>query len=442
MSDDFGNLDAAVAAQQAMQQQWAGSDFDAYRHELRLIANECAVVRPVGGPTEPHSYNVHALSPIPGREFGDKVVCLGPNLICCQKAAQERQAKGSRIKQLSGMAAMTVYSARIVFLVPQQGQSGQTYIRQEPYRVDAQNRPIYKDPNTKQTLLYPNGQHPLATGQYQWQEEGLKAWSGSTGEKAQNMARIFALAGEFRNRCKCGRTMGSVGITSAAVIRLQALSCANCGAQFPAPDPNAKITSIMCTTCGHNGRPEEVLACTASCGNPQRASLAACYLRIGRVGADKSTAYTFEPLPFSEPDPRHAAGLKKADGSPNCLDLAKLYAPSQRAMMEALAARGFSAGAEMVHPGGPAPMTPGQGFFAPGAQGGPSPFVAPGGPSSQQGFALTLPGPMAAPQQFPASGQFPAGPQGGPAPVPNFFTTQMNPPGVFQPPAGMQFKNL
>lgn len=449
MSNDFGNLDAAIEAQKAQQQAWAsGGELDAYRHELRLIAGEVVTVRPVGGSGEPHTYNVHQLSPIAGREFGDRLVCLGPSLVCCQKANAGRAARDTRIKQASGQAAMTVYSNRIVFLVPQQKQTGEVYYRQEPYRVNATGQPIYKDPQTKQTLMYPGGAHPLATGQYQWQEEGLKVWVGSTGDKAQNMARIFAMAQEFKGRCKCGRSVGSVGITAVAAIHAVALTCANCGCAFPA-DPLGKVVKITCHTCGHAAAPEETLACTANCGNPQRGSLTSCYLKISRVGQDKTTSYTFEALPFSDPDPKHAPHLRKPDGSPNCLDLAKIYAPSPKLMMEGLAARGFNVtAADVVHPGGTAaPMVPGQGFFPGMPVPPPGMFVPPGAPSTApKGFPgfQGIPGtPAAIPSGWPPVAPASPVPAGTPGQIPNFFTApQSGPPGIFQPPPVVPFKNL
>ena len=331
------------------------SQFDnSWRTELRLIASEVATFRVLDLPEQPFVFRKHSMSKM-GNDYGG-ARCLMPERPCHGCTFAETEARGTkRVKRASDVASFIIYSCRKVALIPFQKQDGTTGNRYVVISKNAQGQTIYKAGGNIQ--IAPSGQiwipprqaanqpgQLVAEAQYRIVEEGFRVWTGSLHSKANNALAIINLEEKLRARCMCGGQVGTGADLQPASIVVQQYTCSNCSAtvQF---DPRTEL-EVVCHSCHQAGSPDEEIGCSASCGNPRRGSVIACYIRATRTGGGTDTAYTFVEMPFSDIDPAHAP---QADTE--LPDPPKMYPQDEQKLLAQLAARGLNAGPQQ--PGQP-----------------------------------------------------------------------------------------
>ena len=418
MDEDFGALEEVLNAQQEHASQFGGGSESFMKEVYGLIGEEALLMRFVGGVGEPHKIPYHTLSPHGGNQYGERFICLGAGCPACVKASIKGE---KRVSKVSLWAAFTVYSCRPMFLIPTQKQDGTTYNKREPFRRNTDGYAIMKLDGGG-TAFYPNGVHPHV-GKFNWEEEGIRVWKGSMSSKVQNAARIAALIADLKTRCRCDKSTGAGMSMAKARVQVHSTTCGNCGNPVAAAVVGQ---TIVCASCGSGGKHDEHLVCTAQCGNPQRASLRDCYVQVKRIGNDNKTVYEFTALPFSQPEQHHMEHLYRQENNvwvPNGLPLAEIYKSNEKALRDAMAARGL-VDVAMAQVPGTMPGTMSGGFPPQGGmQPGVNPFSGAGGQPG--GFPGGMPG-----SPPPMSG----GPGG--APKPNFPTFQGSAPAPTPSPGG------
>ena len=319
----FGNR--ARAEEAGKRNDFGGSD--SWKTRLRLEDGETVIGQLVGGENEPHDYEQH------GNATQESVICNragGCHCPACVASAaiRMRDKKSTIIKGASARAAFTFLSTRIIF-------TRQTGERKEriPRCVNADGWPLQvrRGQSGEDSIItpYPTENHEF-DGILPWEYEGLTVLELSNTETKPQTKQLLDLDGTLSERCQCGTAVGSGPSRRPARIVVAGLSCVKCGTRVSSGDSAAVL---VCPSCRHAGPPVEMIGCEANCGNPMRGGLSHCYIKVTRSGTRLNTTLSFEALPPSELAAEHAALLFNPDGTRKSLDLAKIYAPNEGALV-------------------------------------------------------------------------------------------------------------
>lgn len=319
----FGNR--ARAEEAGKRNDFSGSD--TWKTKLRLEDGETVIGYLTGGENEPHDYEQH------GNATQESVICNRANGGHCpacvaSAAVRMRDKKSTIIRGASARAAFTFLSTRVIF-------TRQTGERKEriPRCVNAEGWPLQvrRGSGNDDAIVtpYPTANHEF-DGILPWEYEGLMVLELSNTEKNPQTKQLLDLDATLSERCQCGTAVGSGPGRRPARIVVAGLSCAKCGTRVNGGDPAAVL---VCPSCRHAGPPVELVGCEANCGNPMRGGLSHCYIKVTRSGTRLNTLLSFEALPPSELAPEHAALLFNPDGTRKSLDLAKIYAPKEGALV-------------------------------------------------------------------------------------------------------------
>lgn len=362
----FGNLKKAKWAQEQQASQFGGSS--EFFYKCRLIDRECVVGRFVEGPDEPFVFHLHGMSPDPMTGNSEKGICAegrldDPNTRCylCLGAAAERaearktKNNRGRVKMRSPNASFLFFSTRKIARVPMVDQQGNPVLRQDgtqrmeyhPIRQDSAGQHIFAEGQPgqiKTTKVHPGGVDPITQRpDVKIEEEGLKLWTGSLHERANNAARIVEMIQRLEGRCVCGGRAGSGASVEQARAYIKGAACEECGGALQGW--NEGMGAIVCPHCGQRMEPDAEYACTAGCPNPRPASLGSCYVQVVRSGASTDTSYSFNELPFDDWEPAHKdIVFPIVDGKRTRaeIDRGELYKPDLTWQQQALQKRGFN----------------------------------------------------------------------------------------------------